>query len=102
MGAFDKYANGSYTPLPDSAPFTIVYPNADGTSGGYQYNYTAPSSGSSDPYGGTPIQITSGNAAQTMNSVGASLSSDFSGLFDMIMQNTDNHQSLSNSAYQKS
>lgn len=78
----------------DSAPFTIIYPNADGTTGGTSYNYTAPTQ-SSDIYGGTPITINTGNAAAGLQSVSAALGSGFSGLFDLISKNTDKNNAWS-------
>lgn len=81
--------------LPDSTPFRIIYPNADGSTGGSNPNYTAPSSGSSDSYGGTPISINVGNSAEGLNSISGVLNSGFSGLFDLIQQNTDKNNAWS-------
>lgn len=87
-------AASSYNSL-DSAPFTIVYPNSDGITGGSNYNYTAPNSSSSDIYGGSPITINTGNSAAGMQSVSAALSSGFEGLFDLLQANTDKNNAFS-------
>lgn len=93
--AATQRAAAGYTDL-DSAPFTIVYPNANGTTGGSNPNYNAPTSGSSsDPYGGTPININVGNSASGLDSVSAVLGSGFNGLFDLIQQNTDKNNAWS-------
>lgn len=84
------------------APIRIVYPNADGTTGGSHPNYTAPSSGSSsDPYGGSPININVGNSASGMDSISGVLGSGFSGLFDLIQKNTDKNNAWSAAQAQK-
>lgn len=94
------YASGSDNLA--GAPFTIVYPNSDGTTGGSRYNYTPPSSASSsDPYGGTPININVGNSASGMDSFSGVLNSGFSGLFDLIMKNTDKNNAWSAAQAQK-
>lgn len=94
--AATKQAASSVTDL-DSAPFTIVYPSANGQTGGSNPNYVEPSSSvrSSDMYGGTPISVSSGNAAQSLNSVSAGFSNDFAGLFDLIGQVTANNNAWS-------
>lgn len=79
----------------------IVYPNSDGTTGGSQYNYTGSSNSSSDPYGGTPISINVGNSAEGLNSLSGVLNSGFSGLFDLISQNTDKNNAWSAAQAQK-
>lgn len=86
---------------PDNMPFTIVYPNADGSTGGANPNYTPPDYQSSDPYGGTPINITSGNSGAGLESLSATLGSGFQGLFDLIMQNTDKNNVWSAAQAQK-
>lgn len=86
---------------PDNMPFTIVYPNADGTTGGANPNYTPPDYQSSDLYGGTPINITSGNSGEGLQSLSATLGSGFQGLFDLIMQNTDKNNAWSAAQAQK-
>lgn len=94
MGPFKGFTE--YTPLPDSAPYTIIYPNTDGSTGGSNPNYTPNgSSNSSDPYGGTPININVGNSASGLNSVAGALGSGFEGLFDLIMKNTDKNNAWS-------
>lgn len=90
-----------YSPLPDSAPFTIVYPNTDGTTGGSRYNYNAPSANSSDPYGGIPLNINVGNSAVGLQSIAGSLSSGFGDLFDLISKNTDKNNAWSAAQAQK-
>lgn len=99
MSAFNN--SKSYSPLPDSAPFTIVYPNADGTTGGSRPNYNAPSFNSSDPYGGTPLNINVGNSASGLQSIAGSLSSGFGDLFDLISKNTDKNNVWSAAQAQK-
>lgn len=95
-GTTQKYlANSSYVDDLAGAPFTIVYPNSDGTTGGSNPNYNPPSSGSNDPYGGTPININVGNSASGLDSVSAVLGNGFSGLFDLIMSNTDKNNEWS-------
>ena len=78
----------------------IVYPNADGTTGGNNYNYTDPYVKSSDPYGGTPISgtpitINTGNSASGLQSLSTSLSSGFEGLYELIQANTDKNNAFS-------
>ena len=85
-GAYDSLAG---------APFTIVYPNADGTTGGSKPNYIAPGSQSSDIYGGQPITINTGSSAAGLQSVSAALSSGFGDLFDLISKNTDKNNAWS-------
>ena len=86
---------GSYVPASsvstdlDAAPIKIVYPDSNGVTGGNNYNYTNSSSGnSSDKYGGSPISINTGNSASGLDSVAGVLGNGFSGLFDLIQQNT--------------
>lgn len=99
MGPFKGFTE--YTPLPDSAPFSIIYPNANGTTGGSHPNYNPPNVSSSDPYGGTPININVGNSASSMDSISGVLGSGFSGLFDLIQQNTDKNNAWSAAQAQK-
>lgn len=100
VAATQRAASG-YTDL-DNAPFKIVYPNANGTTGGSHPNYNAPNFGNgSDPYGGTPININVGNSASGLDSVSAVLGSGFNGLFDLIQQNTDKNNAWSAAQAQK-
>lgn len=77
----------------------IVYPNADGTTGGSHYNYTDPYAKNTDPYGGTPINqsfnINTGFSGEGLTNIAGSLSSGFEGLYDLIMQNTDKNNAWS-------
>lgn len=85
----------------------IVYPNADGTTGGNNYNYVDPYQKSNDPYGGTPISnsvpitINTGNSGAALESLSANLSSNFSELFDLISKNTDKNNVWSAAQAQK-
>lgn len=95
-GTTQAYLNRVGNTGSDNMPFKIVYPNADGSTGGSHPNYTAPSSGSSsDPYGGTPISINVGNSAEGMQSIAGTLGSGFEGLFKLIQQNTDKNNAWS-------
>lgn len=78
----------------NSSP-VIVYPNSDGSTGGTTYNYQAPNSNASDPYGGTPISINVGNSAAGLESLSGVLGSGFSDLFDLIQNNTDKNNAFS-------
>lgn len=101
VGNSSTYVPGSSS-LPDSSPIKIIYPNADGSTGGSNPNYTAPSSdSSSDKYGGTPITINTGTSAAGLESVVGTLSSGFEGLFDLIQSNTDKNNAWSASQAQK-
>lgn len=91
---------GSGDTVSNSSP-VIVYPNSDGSTGGSTYNYTAPSSGNSDPYGGTPITINTGNSAEGLNTLSGVLGSGFEGLFDLIQSNTDKNNAWSAAQAQK-
>lgn len=93
VGDPSTYANGSSSATTGSP--VIVYPNSDGSTGGTTYNYQAPNSGSSDPYGGTPISINVGNSAAGLDSLSGVLGSGFSGLFDLIQNNTDKNNAFS-------
>lgn len=93
-------ASGSVDSLA-GAPITIVYPNADGTTGGSKPNYTDPYSKSSDIYGGQPITINTGSSAAGLQSVSAALSSGFGDLFDLISKNTDKNNAWSAAQAQK-
>lgn len=75
--------------LPDTAPFKIVYPNSDGTTGGSSYNYQEPS------LAGQTININTGNSASGMDSISGVLDSGFQGLFDLIQKNTDKNNAWS-------
>lgn len=83
----------------------IVYPNKDGTTGGSNPNYVAPQSYNSDPYGGVPInvpiQISTGNSGEGLQSIGASIGQGFEGLYDLIMKNTDKNNAWSAEQAQK-
>lgn len=95
-GTTQKYlANNNVSDDLAGAPFTVVYPNSDGSTGGTRYNYTSPGSAGSDIYGGTPITINTGNSAAGMQSVSAALSSGFGDLFDLISKNTDKNNAWS-------
>lgn len=88
----------------DNMPSVILYPNSSGvTTTGSGANYTAPSSGSgsSDPYGGTPININVGNSASGLQSLSGVLGSGFDGLFDLIQKNTDKNNAWSAAQAQK-
>lgn len=101
-GTTQKYlANGGFVDDLASAPFTIVYPSADGTTGGAKPNLTPPSYNSSDPYGGTPLNINVGSSASGLDSVSSVLGSGFSGLFDLISKNTDKNNAWSAAQAQK-
>lgn len=101
-GTTQKYfANGGFVDDLAGAPFTIVYPNADGTTGGAKPNLTPPNYNSSDPYGGTPLNINVGTSAAGLDSVSAVLGSGFSGLFDLISKNTDKNNAWSAAQAQK-
>ena len=93
-------ASGSVDSLA-GAPFTIVYPNADGTTGGSHPNFTNPYEKSSDIYGGQPITINTGSSAAGLQSVSAALSSGFGDLFDLISKNTDKNNAWSAAQAQK-
>lgn len=99
IGDPSTYASGSSSSTTGSP--VIVYPNSDGSTGGTQYNYTAPSNSNSDPYGGTPISINVGNSAQGLESLSGVLNSGFSGLFDLIQSNTDKNNEFSAAQAQK-
>lgn len=100
-GTTQKYLNSvSGSNSLDSAPFTIVYPNSDGTTGGFRYNYNAPSS-SSDSYGGTPLNINVGNSGAGLQSISTVLGSGFDGLFDLLQKNTDKNNAWSAAQAQK-
>lgn len=95
-GTTQKYlANNAVSDDLAGAPFTIVYPNSDGTTGGHQYTYDPPNSSSSDIYGGSPITINTGSSAAGLQSVSAALSSGFGDLFDLITKNTDKNNAWS-------
>lgn len=79
----------------ESMPFRIIYPNADGSTGGSKPNYTDPGSISSDVYGGTPITINTGNSAEGMNSLSYAIGNGFDGLMNLIQQNTDKNNAWS-------
>lgn len=96
-----KVAGASGTDFLSGAPFTIVYPNADGTTGGSHPNYNNPYEKSSDIYGGQPITINTGNSAAGLQSVSAALSSGFGDLFDLISKNTDKNNAWSAAQAQK-
>ena len=98
MSAFNNQK--FYTPLPDSAPYTIVYPNSDGTTGGSNPNLTPPNS-NYDQYGGTPLNINVGSSAAGLQSIAGSLGSGFEGLFDLISKNTDKNNAWSAAQAQK-
>lgn len=87
-----------------SGSSVIVYPNANGTTGGETYNYNEPAK-SSDPYGGTPLNINlntgSLGSAEGLQSIGMALGSGFDGLIDMIMKNTDKNNAWSAAQAQK-
>lgn len=93
VGDPSTYANGSNSTTTGSP--VIVYPNSDGSTGGTSYNYQAPNSNSGDPYGGTPISINVGNSAAGLDSLSGVLGSGFSGLFDLIQNNTDKNNTFS-------
>lgn len=78
----------------------IVYPNADGTTGGDSYNYNPPGSSSSG-YGGQPINIHTGMSAEGLQSLSGTLSSGFEGLYDLISKNTDKNNAWSAAQAQK-
>lgn len=96
-----KVAGASGVDSLAGAPFTIVYPNADGTTGGSHPNYNNPYEKSSDIYGGQPITINTGNSASGLQSVSAALSSGFGDLFDLISKNTDKNNVWSAAQAQK-
>lgn len=73
----------------------IIYPNADGTTGGSHYNYVDPYQKSSDPYGGIPLNINVGSSAAGLQSIAGSLGSGFEGLFDLIKKNTQENNAWS-------
>lgn len=77
----------------------IIYPNQDGTTGGSNPNYNAPSSG--DKYGGQPITINTGNSAEGLNTLSGTLGAGFEGLFNLIQQNTDKNNAWSAAQAQK-
>lgn len=82
-------------------PIRIVYPNADGSTGGSNPNYTPPDSSSFDSYGGTPLNINVGNSAEGLNTLSGVLGSGFEGLFDLIQKNTDKNNAWSAAQAQK-
>lgn len=94
IGDSSTYVPSSGSTVSNSNPI-IVYPNADGSTGGANPNYTAPNSSSSDLYGGTPIQINTGSSAEGLNTLSGVLGSGFEGLFDLIQQNTDKNNAWS-------
>lgn len=79
-------------------PVRIIYPNANGTTGGPKPNYNAPNS-SSDTYGGIPISTATGSSASSLKSTSGVMTSnsgmDMQGLVNLIQQNTDKNNAWS-------